>query len=171
LMRVIDEIHLKYPFYGSRKIRDELRDRGYPVGRGMCARLCGRWIFTLYIRSHGFPSRIQRTKYIPICCGDWRLRRPTRCGWRIFVIYPWRGDFVILWPLWTGRAVGCWPGGCRTRWILHSVRRRLRKPCRGMALLRYSIPTRAASLLRSIYRHFGHSWYPDQHGRKRPLDG
>ena len=34
LMRVIDEIHLKYPFYGSRKIWDELRDRGYPVGRG-----------------------------------------------------------------------------------------------------------------------------------------
>jgi putative transposase len=34
LMRVIDEIHLKYPFYGSRKVRDELRDRGYEVGRG-----------------------------------------------------------------------------------------------------------------------------------------
>lgn len=34
LMRVIDEIHLKYPFYGSRKARDELRDRGYQVGRG-----------------------------------------------------------------------------------------------------------------------------------------
>jgi putative transposase len=34
LMRVIDEIHLKYPFYGSRKIRDEIRDRGYQVGRG-----------------------------------------------------------------------------------------------------------------------------------------
>jgi len=34
LMRVIDEIHLKYPFYGSRKVRDELRDRGYWVGRG-----------------------------------------------------------------------------------------------------------------------------------------
>jgi putative transposase len=34
LMRVIDEVHLKYPFYGSRKVRDELRDRGYSVGRG-----------------------------------------------------------------------------------------------------------------------------------------
>lgn len=26
LMRVIDEIHLKYPFYGSQKVRDELRE-------------------------------------------------------------------------------------------------------------------------------------------------
>jgi putative transposase len=34
LMRVMDEIHLKHPFYGSRKIRGELRDRGYQVGRG-----------------------------------------------------------------------------------------------------------------------------------------
>ena len=34
LMRIIDEIHLKYPFYGSRKVRDELKDRGFKVGRG-----------------------------------------------------------------------------------------------------------------------------------------
>ena len=34
LMRMIDEIHLKYPFYGSRKVRDEFRDRGFQVGRG-----------------------------------------------------------------------------------------------------------------------------------------
>lgn len=33
LMRLIDEIHLKYPFYGSRRIRDELKDRGYDIGR------------------------------------------------------------------------------------------------------------------------------------------
>lgn len=32
-MRLIDEIHLKYPFYGSRNIRDELNDLGYAVGR------------------------------------------------------------------------------------------------------------------------------------------
>jgi putative transposase len=34
LMRIIDELHLKYPFYGSRKVRGELRDRGFKVGRG-----------------------------------------------------------------------------------------------------------------------------------------
>lgn len=34
LMRIIDEIHLKYPFYGSRKIRNELKARGIQVGRG-----------------------------------------------------------------------------------------------------------------------------------------
>jgi len=32
MMRIIDELHLKYPFYGSRNIWDELRDRSYKVG-------------------------------------------------------------------------------------------------------------------------------------------
>jgi putative transposase len=33
LMRLIDEIHLKHPFMGSRSIRDQLQDRGHQVGR------------------------------------------------------------------------------------------------------------------------------------------
>ena len=33
LMRCIDELHLKYPFMGSRSIRDQLRGMGHRVGR------------------------------------------------------------------------------------------------------------------------------------------
>ncbi len=33
LMRLIDEIHLQWPFYGSRRIRDELEERGHTVNR------------------------------------------------------------------------------------------------------------------------------------------
>jgi putative transposase len=33
LMRRIDELHLKYPFYGSRRLRGELRGEGFDVGR------------------------------------------------------------------------------------------------------------------------------------------
>jgi putative transposase len=39
LMRLIDEIHLQLPFYGSRRIRDELEDRGRPVNRKRVQRL------------------------------------------------------------------------------------------------------------------------------------
>jgi putative transposase len=39
MMRHIDEIHLAYPFYGSRRIMHELRGRGYDVGRGHVSRL------------------------------------------------------------------------------------------------------------------------------------
>ena len=33
IMKLIDGIHLKYPFYGSRSIRDELQEQGYKIGR------------------------------------------------------------------------------------------------------------------------------------------
>ena len=39
LMRLIDEIHLHKPFYGSRRIRDELEDRGHRVNRKRVQRL------------------------------------------------------------------------------------------------------------------------------------
>jgi putative transposase len=42
LMAAIDKIHTELPFYGSRKIRGELRDRGLMVGRGHVATLMRR---------------------------------------------------------------------------------------------------------------------------------
>ena len=39
LMRLIDEIHLEYPFYGSRRICDELDTRAYRVNRKRVQRL------------------------------------------------------------------------------------------------------------------------------------
>ena len=39
LMRLIDEIHLKWPFYGSRRVSDELEDRGHSVNRKRVQRL------------------------------------------------------------------------------------------------------------------------------------
>jgi len=39
LMRLIDEIHLELPFYGSRRIRDELETRGHRVNRKRVQRL------------------------------------------------------------------------------------------------------------------------------------
>ena len=42
LMAAMDEIHLALPFYGIRRIRDELRDRGFRVGRGHVATLMRR---------------------------------------------------------------------------------------------------------------------------------
>jgi len=39
LMQLIDEIHLQYPFYGSRRIRDHLQDRRHAVNRKCVQRL------------------------------------------------------------------------------------------------------------------------------------
>lgn len=39
LMRLIDEMHLRWPFYGSRRLRDELQEQGYAVNRKRIQRL------------------------------------------------------------------------------------------------------------------------------------
>ena len=39
LMRLIDETHLQYPFYGSRRLCNELEDRGQRVNRKRVQRL------------------------------------------------------------------------------------------------------------------------------------
>ena len=39
LMRLIDEIHLQFPFYGSRRMRNELEDLGHTVNRKRVQRL------------------------------------------------------------------------------------------------------------------------------------
>lgn len=51
LMRLIDEIHLQYPFYGSRRLRNELEDRGHTVNRKRIQRLMRKMDLTaLYPR-------------------------------------------------------------------------------------------------------------------------
>jgi putative transposase len=49
LMRAIDELHLKWPFLGSRRLRDSLQAEGFPVGRKHVTTLMRRMgIETLY---------------------------------------------------------------------------------------------------------------------------
>ena len=42
LMAAIDLVHLKLPFYGARRLRDELRDQGFAVGRERTSTLMRR---------------------------------------------------------------------------------------------------------------------------------
>ncbi|MDD2316420.1 MAG: IS3 family transposase [Desulfobacterales bacterium] len=63
LMRQIDEIHLQCPFYGSRKIRDELWSKGYDLGRDKVRRLMRLMgVEALYIKpklSLGHPGHVK----------------------------------------------------------------------------------------------------------------
>jgi putative transposase len=64
LMRQIDEIHLAFPFYGSRKIRNELWARGHDVGRDRVRRLMRRMgIEALYIKPRLSASHPGHRKY------------------------------------------------------------------------------------------------------------
>jgi putative transposase len=42
LMAAIDVVHMELPFYGARRLRDELREKGFAVGRGHTSTLMRR---------------------------------------------------------------------------------------------------------------------------------
>jgi len=64
LMRKIDEIHLAYPFYGSRKIRNELWAKGYDIGRDRVRRLMHKMgIEALYMKPRLLLAHPGHVKY------------------------------------------------------------------------------------------------------------
>jgi len=64
LMRLIDEIHLMYPFYGSRKIRNELWAKGYDIGRDRVRRLMRQMgIEALYVKPRLSSAHPGHVKY------------------------------------------------------------------------------------------------------------
>ena len=75
LMRQIDEIHLTYPFYGSRKIRNELWAKGYDVGRDRVRRLMRRMcIEALYVKPRLSLAHPAHVKY-PYLLRDLEITR------------------------------------------------------------------------------------------------
>jgi putative transposase len=64
LLRQIDEIHMAYPFYGSRKIRDELWSKGYELGRDKVRGLMRRMgIEALYVKPRLSLAHPAHVKY------------------------------------------------------------------------------------------------------------
>lgn len=102
LMRQIDEIHLAWPFYGSRNIRDELWGRGYDVGRDRVRRLMRLMgVEALYPKPRTSKTHPGHKKY-PYLLRGLSITRPNQV-WAADITYipmP-RGVFVTLWRLLT----------------------------------------------------------------------
>ena len=69
MMRLIDEIHLELPFYGSRRIRDELETRGHSLNRKRVQRL---------MRLMGLRALYPRRAYKPAREGPQDLPLPAQ---------------------------------------------------------------------------------------------
>jgi putative transposase len=110
LMRLIDEIHLKYPFYGSRRIRNELRDMGHDIGRGHVSTLMQKMgIMALYQKprlSAPHPSH----KVYPYLLRGVEISRANHC-WATDITYlPMARGFCYLVAImdWASRRVMAW---------------------------------------------------------------
>ena len=102
VMRLIDEIHLQLPFYGSRRMRDELEERGHTVNRKRVQRLMRQMdLRALYPRRRtSQPGKGH--KIYPYLLRDLSIERANQA---------WASDISYI-PM--GEAVR--RGGCVARW-------------------------------------------------------
>ena len=129
LMRRIDELFLKYPFYGARRMALHLRREGVCIGSapgrpadepdGASGDLSGA--------AHQRAPR-RATGSGLICSGVWRSSGRTMSGAPTSPTSRCSAASFTWWRSWTGRAGSFWPGVCRTRWTQASAQTRSRKP-------------------------------------------
>jgi putative transposase len=110
LMRQIDEIHLRWPFYGSRNIRDELWERGYDVGRDRVRRLMRLMgIEAFYVKPRLSAAHPGHRKY-PYLLRGLSITRPNQV-WATDITYiPMAKGFCYLVAIidWASRMVLSW---------------------------------------------------------------
>ena len=110
LMRQIDELHLEYPFAGSRLLRDLLRLRGVVVGRKHVATLMRRMgIVALYRRPRTTQPHPGHQVF-PYLLRDLTITRPNHV-WAMDLTYiPMRHGFLYLVAVldWATRRVLAW---------------------------------------------------------------
>jgi len=110
LMRLIDEIHLKYPFYGSRRIRNELRDLGHDVGRGHVSTLMKKMGIRALYQKPRLSAPHPDHKIYPYLLRGVEISRANHC-WAADITYlPMARGFCYLVAImdWASRRVMAW---------------------------------------------------------------
>ena len=110
LMRLIDQCHLEKPFYGSRRIRDWLEDRGHVINRKRVQRLMRTMgIMALYPKRNTSKANLAHKIY-PYLLRDLVIDRPNQV-WATDITYiPMVRGFVYLIAVidWHSRKVLSW---------------------------------------------------------------
>jgi putative transposase len=95
-MRRIDELHLNYPFAGSRMLRDMLRLKGIQIGRQHVATLMAKMGITAISRQRKTSAPHPAHPIYPYLLRGLTIDRPNHC-WAADITYiPMRRGFVYL---------------------------------------------------------------------------
>ena len=110
LMRRIDELHLEYPFAGSRMLRDLLRNEGQAVGRQRIRRLMRQMGIEALYRKPNTSRRHAAHPIYPYLLRNLSIDRPNHV-WATDITYiPMRRGFVYLIAIvdWYSRRILAW---------------------------------------------------------------
>lgn len=96
LMRRIDELHLNYPFAGSRMLRDLLAQQGFEVGRRHVRTLMRRMAIEAIYRRPNTSKPAPGHRIYPYLLGSVAITRPNQ-AWAMDITYiPMARGFVYL---------------------------------------------------------------------------
>ena len=110
IMRRIDELHLDYPFAGSRMLRDLLRGEGVAIGRQRVATMMRRMGIEAIYRRPNTSKAAPGNKIYPYLLRDLAIDRPNQV-WAMDITYiPMARGFVYLAAVidWFSRRVLAW---------------------------------------------------------------
>ncbi len=110
VMRRIDELHLDYPFAGSRMLRDLLRGEGVAIGRQRVARMMKRMGIAALYRRPNTSKPAPGHKIYPYLLRSVAIERPNQ-AWAMDITYiPMARGFVYLAAVvdWFSRRVLAW---------------------------------------------------------------
>ena len=110
LMRRIDQLHMEFPFAGSRMLRDLLRQEGHPVGRRHVRTLMNKMGIEALYRKPNTSKRHAAHPVYPYLLRGLTIDRPNQV-WATDITYiPMRRGFVYLAAVmdWATRRVLSW---------------------------------------------------------------
>jgi hypothetical protein len=96
LMALMDRCHLKHPFYGSRRIRDWLEDRGHQVNRKKVRRLMRTMGLTAQYPKRNLSLANQAHKVYPYLLRNRVIDRPNQVWATDITFIPMARGFVYL---------------------------------------------------------------------------
>jgi len=94
LMRLIDEIHTKYPFMGSRSLKNQLRDRGREIGRGHVRTLMQKLGITALYQKPRLSDPHPDHKIYPYLLRGLEITRSNAVWYSDITYLPMQKDFV-----------------------------------------------------------------------------
>ena len=110
IMRQMDELHLEYPFAGSRMLRDLLRGEGVEIGRAHVITLMRKMGIEAIYRRPNTSKPAEGHKIYPYLLQDLKIERPNQV-WAMDITYiPMARGFVYLAAVidWHTRRVLSW---------------------------------------------------------------
>ena len=170
LMRLIDEIHLQYPFYGSRRLRNELEDRGHRVNRKRVQRLMRQMDLTALYPRRRTSQPGKGHKIYPYLLRHLSIERANQVWASDITFCPMAKGFMYLVAIidWHSRRVLSWrvSNTLDTSFCVEALEE---------ALQRFGTPEifntdqGLTVHLRGVHRRAQRQGRGDQHGRQGPL--